>query len=75
MTNKNKEVEEGSWIEFVENGKCGLELIATGLTSCHLAGKHQQSLGNEVKISDSRTELEIDIWSSEEQLVWKNINF
>lgn len=41
MTNKNKEVEEGSWIKFVENGKCGLELIATGLTSCHLAGKHQ----------------------------------
>ena len=46
MTNKNKEVEEGSWIEFVENGKCGLELIATELTSCHLLG-NTSSLGNE----------------------------
>ena len=44
MTNKNKEVEEGSWIEFVENGKCGLELIATELTSCHLLGNTSRVL-------------------------------
>lgn len=75
ITNKNKEVEKGSQVEFGENGKCGLELIATGFTLCHLVGNHQQILGNkELKFRlEDRTRNRTVVIKREASL--KNVNY